>query len=97
MRVTFTGDKYKVVVQGKQVEAGTFKVAGGKSIDLTISEGKQKGRTQLGLYKIDGETLTVALPPDGSEKERPKDFESTAENRVEVTTLKRQGKSDDKK
>jgi uncharacterized protein (TIGR03067 family) len=91
MRFTLAGETYKVTVQGKLVEGGTFKVDPGKSprtLDLTITEGDDKGKMQLGIYKLDGEALTVALPPTGS-KARPTAFESTAKNQVELTVFRR--------
>jgi uncharacterized protein (TIGR03067 family) len=81
--------KYSVTVMGKEVEAGTYKVDTTKKpahLDLTVTEGKDKGQTQLGLLKLEGETMTVAFTKGGS-KERPKSFEST--EGVEVTILKR--------
>jgi uncharacterized protein (TIGR03067 family) len=91
MRLTMDGDRYKVTVQGKLVEGGTFKLDPGKSprtLDLTITEGDDKGKTQLGIYKLDGEALTIALPPTGTTA-RPAAFESTAKNQVELTTFRR--------
>lgn len=91
MRLTIDDHRYRVTVQGKLTEGGTFKLDPAKTpraLDLTITEGDDKGKMQLGIYKFDGDALTVALPPTGS-KSRPKAFESTAENQVELTTFKR--------
>jgi uncharacterized protein (TIGR03067 family) len=45
-----------------------------KTIDLTWSEGAYKGKKQLGIYSIKGDTLTICV---GSiDKERPKMFKS---------------------
>jgi len=90
LTVTFKGGKYSVVSEGNEVEAGTYKADPSKkpaTIDLTIMTGKDKGKTQPGIYKIEGDTLTVALTPPES-KERPKNFEPP--ERGEVTVLKRQ-------
>lgn len=89
LTVTFKTGKYSVTVIGKEVEAGTYKTDKSKkpaAIDLTIAEGKEKGKTQLGIYKIEGDVLTIAMTPADS-KERPKTFE--AADKGEVTVLKR--------
>ena len=81
--------KYSVTVMGKEVEAGTYKIDAKQKpihLDLTITEGKDKGQTQLGLLKVEGDVMTVAFSKGGS-KDRPKNFESA--EAVEVTTFKR--------
>src|SRR5437763_1600474 len=67
--------KYSVLVEGKEVESGTYKTDAAKKpphLDVTIGKGKDEGKTQLGIYKLDGEMLTVAFGSAGA-KERPKD------------------------
>lgn len=89
LTATFTDGKYNVMVMGKQIEAGTYKSdakAKPATIDMTIDEGKDKGKTQLGIYKLEGDQLVIALGSAGS-KERPKNFEGG--DMIEVTTLKR--------
>jgi uncharacterized protein (TIGR03067 family) len=84
----FKDGKYSVSIQGKQIEAGTYKVDDSKTpatIDLTIKEGKDKDKSQLGIYKIEGGNLTVALALPG-EKDRPKSFEGAP--KVEVSVFK---------
>jgi uncharacterized protein (TIGR03067 family) len=84
----FKDGKYSVSIQGRQAEAGTYKADDSKkpaTIDLTITEGRDKGKTQLGIYKIDGGNLTVALAQSG-EKERPKSFEGGP--KIEVSMFK---------
>jgi uncharacterized protein (TIGR03067 family) len=43
-----------------------------KSIDYTLSEGPNKGKIQLGIYKIEGTTLTFCFAASG--EARPSDF-----------------------
>lgn len=81
--------KYSVSVMGNSVEAGTYKVDGAKKpahIDLQITDGNDKGKTQVGLLKLEGDLLTVAFAKGGS-KERPKNFDGG--EGIEVTVLKR--------
>src|SRR5580698_2703207 len=54
-------DKYTVTV-GKQLDKGTIKLnktAKPKEIDITGTEGPNKGKTILGIYEIDGDTMRV--------------------------------------
>jgi uncharacterized protein (TIGR03067 family) len=77
---TFKEAKYTSSVMGKQDEAGSYKIDGKMKpahIDLMIEEGKDKGKTQVGLITVDGDVLKMALARPG-EKDRPKDFEGGA-------------------
>ena len=84
--VVMKGGKYAVTAQGKKVEAGTYTTDATKkpaTIDVTITAGDEKGRTELGIYKLDGDTLTMAVTPHDS-KQRPKDFKPAAKGEVMV-------------
>ena len=88
LTVTVKNGKYSVAVEGKEVESGTYKADASKkpaTLDLTIVKGKDEGKTQLGIFKLDGDNLTVAVGNAG--KDRPKDFDGGAD--IEVTVLKR--------
>jgi uncharacterized protein (TIGR03067 family) len=70
-------------------ESGTYKLDASKSpatIDFTIEDGPEKGKTQLGLLKLEGDVLTVAYAKPGS-MDRPKGFDGT--DALAVTSLKR--------
>ena len=94
--VTFKDGKYSASMfnkdagKEKEIEAGTFKIDASKkpaTIDLTIGKGsKDAGKTQLGLFKLDGDQLTLVIA-GVDVKERPKSFDG--EKGVEVTVLKR--------
>jgi uncharacterized protein (TIGR03067 family) len=89
MVVTFKEGKYSLTSAGLE-ETGTYTIDAKKKpaqIDLVqTSKGKDKGKLQLGLIKIDGDVMTLVFSKAGS-KDRPKDFE--AGEAYEVTVLKR--------
>ncbi|HEX4608681.1 MAG TPA: TIGR03067 domain-containing protein [Urbifossiella sp.] len=92
--MVFAGDKYTFTA-GDDVEKGTFKLnpkAKTPTIDYDITEGTHKGKRQLGIYKLDGDTLTLCLAEEGA-KARPTKF-GTAEDAPEYVmfTLKRRKK-----
>lgn len=75
------GDKYTFEISGT-TEEGTFKLDATQkipTIDLTITAGTDKGSTQLGIYKFDGEALVICFARPGV-KERPTEFKTTEEN-----------------
>jgi uncharacterized protein (TIGR03067 family) len=43
-----------------------------KTIDYTMTDGPTKGKTQLGIYELDGDTVKFCFAAPG--KERPQDF-----------------------
>jgi uncharacterized protein (TIGR03067 family) len=93
--MTFEGNKY-VFTAGPEGEKGTFKLdpkAKPATIDLMITEGKGKGKTQPGIYQLDGDTLKICLGDEGA-KDRPTKF-ATAPEAAELVlfTLKRKKKS----
>jgi uncharacterized protein (TIGR03067 family) len=46
-----------------------------KTIDNVHETGEQKGKKQFGVYKLEGDKLTVCMTPPGrAEGDRPKDF-----------------------
>jgi uncharacterized protein (TIGR03067 family) len=84
-----TGDKY-TISPAKDSKApaaeGTFTYdPETKTIDLKPTSGNFKGKTMLGIYKLDGDTLTVAF----AEKERPKGFENKEGSGVVVAVMKK--------
>jgi uncharacterized protein (TIGR03067 family) len=94
-KLTVKGDKYTFHFNDL-TEEGTIKLDPGKkpaTIDLAITEGEDKGKTQVGIYKIDGDTITVCLAAPGA-KDRPIDFKSTEENGHILATIKRAKKDD---
>jgi uncharacterized protein (TIGR03067 family) len=77
----FEGDKYRV---GGKVPWGRFKLDPGqnpKTIDLT----DPKGREGFGIYKLEGDTLTVSHAKD----ERPAEFTTKEGGKNVVVVFKR--------
>jgi uncharacterized protein (TIGR03067 family) len=86
---TFKEGKYTSLIMGKQDEAGSYKIDAKQKpahIDLMVEDGKDKGKTQLGLVAVDGDVLKLALAKPG-EKNRPKDFDGGAD--IVVASFKR--------
>jgi uncharacterized protein (TIGR03067 family) len=77
LRLTLTADRYKTE-RGQQVLFdSTYKVDGAKTpaeIEMVGTEGDLKGKTALGILKLDGDTLTMCYVMPG--KQRPTAFES---------------------
>ena len=74
--VTFKGNTYQQTSGGQVNERGTFKVDASKkpmTIDLTIVEGPDAGKTQLGIFEVSGDTLRANFGLAG-EKMRPADL-----------------------
>ena len=87
MTVTFEGDKFTVRKGDEVIQAAKQKLDPSKSpktVDVTITEGPEKGAVMLGIYEIDGDTLKVCFDPRG--KKRPTEFKSApgSENFVNV-------------
>ena len=87
---TFKGDKYTLTMPAN-LEEGTITLAPEKKpavMDLAISGGNCKGKDQPGIYKLDGDDLTLCLAWPGTAN-RPTEFAYTQENRWILITLKR--------
>lgn len=77
MTVTFEGDKYSVMHDGKVVEAATQTLDPSKSpktLDTKVTEGPNKGKLYLCIYEFSGDTVKICFDPEG--KKRPAEFKS---------------------
>ncbi len=84
-----SGEKYTITPAKDSKAAateGTFTFdADKKTVDMKPTTGTFKGKTLLGIYKLDGDTLTVAF----SEKDRPKDYDTKEGSGVVVAVMKK--------
>ena len=58
-----------------------------KAVDYVNLAGKHKGKTQHGIYELDGPVLTVCMAAPG--KPRPAEFQSIPGEDATLTTWKR--------
>jgi uncharacterized protein (TIGR03067 family) len=82
--------KYTVTV-GKKVDQGTVKLnptAKPKEMDITGTEGPNKGKTILCIYERDGDTLRVCYDLGG--KNRPTEFKTGEGTQLFLVTYKRE-------
>ena len=71
------GDKATFLDKNKETGTGSIKLDPGKSpahLDFTYEDGPAKGTTLKGIYKIEGDTMTLCL--GGIGKDRPTEFAS---------------------
>jgi uncharacterized protein (TIGR03067 family) len=61
-----------------------------KTIDYQMLEGFTKGKKQLGIYEVDGDTLKICFTAPGAE--RPKDFATQPNDGRTVSEWKREKK-----
>ena len=89
------GNKYTFEM-GPVSEEGTIKLDPGKkpaAINLTINSGNDKGKEQLGIYRIERDAIVFCLAGPGA-KERPTEFAAPEGSGQMLLTIKR-GKKDD--
>src|SRR6516225_8965100 len=90
IKLVIEDEKYTVTV-GKQVDQGTVKLmpsAKPKAMDITGTEGPNKGKTFLAIYERKGDTLRVCY--DLSGKKRPTKFKTEAGTQLFLAEYKRQ-------
>jgi uncharacterized protein (TIGR03067 family) len=90
IKLEVKGDKYKVSV-GKEADQGIVKLnpaAKPKEMDITGTEGPNKGKTILAIYERDGDTLRICY--DISGKNRPKEFKTEEGTPLFLVTYKRE-------
>jgi uncharacterized protein (TIGR03067 family) len=88
--LTFEGQKHTVKKGDEVIQVGTQKLdpsRSPKTIDVTLTEGPNKGKIMLGIYEIDGDTLKVCFDLQG--KKRPTKFKSEPGSQTFVNVHKR--------
>jgi uncharacterized protein (TIGR03067 family) len=82
-----------VVTTGEAVDKGTVKVdakANPKTMDITGTDGPNKGKTFLAIYEQSGDTLKVCY--DLSGKSRPTEFKTKPNTQLFLAVYKREKK-----
>jgi uncharacterized protein (TIGR03067 family) len=90
-RIIIKGDRFTSIGMGAVYE-GTLKLADSKKpsqIDMAFDKGHARGTTNLGIYKLDGDTWRICLATRGTV--RPSKFASTPGSGFAVETLTRGG------
>jgi uncharacterized protein (TIGR03067 family) len=93
-RLKLKGDKFTVTEENANATfGGTFKVDPSKrpkTIDVTFTDGPEKGKTSLGIYELEGDTYKVCVDPAG--KSRPTEFAVKPGSGHVLQVLKREKK-----
>jgi uncharacterized protein (TIGR03067 family) len=90
IKLTLKDDKYTVTV-GKNPDQGTVKLdpsAKPKAMDITGTEGPNKGKKIPAIYELEGDTLKICY--DLSGKSRPTEFKTTEGTQLFLVTYKRE-------
>jgi uncharacterized protein (TIGR03067 family) len=90
IKLVVKDEKYTVTV-GDKPDEGTVKLnpsAMPKAMDITGTEGPNKGKTILAIYERDGDTLRVCYDLGG--KSRPTEFKSAPGTQLFLVTYKRE-------
>ena len=84
------GNRYNAKSPATGGELGTFALDPDKkprAIDLTHLSGEEKGKTELGIYEVSGDTAQFCVSEAG--KERPTAFSTTKDDDRNLFVIKR--------
>lgn len=87
--VTITADTI-TVKEGDQKREMTYKLdpaKNPKTIDLTTTQGTDKGKTAQGIYSLEGDSLKICFTIPG--KDRPIAFDTRADSKEMLFTMKK--------
>jgi uncharacterized protein (TIGR03067 family) len=90
MKLVVKDGKYSVTV-GTKVDQGTIKLIGSakpKAMDITGTDGPNKGKTIPAIYERNGDTLRVCYDLAG--KNRPTEFKTEKGSQLFLVTYKRE-------
>ncbi|MCI0695366.1 TIGR03067 domain-containing protein [candidate division KSB1 bacterium] len=88
-KLTITDGKYTVNV-GEQIDKGTIKLEPAtkpKAIDITGTEGPNKGKTILAIYDLTVDALRICYDLEG--KQRPTEFKTVKDTQQFLVNYKR--------
>jgi uncharacterized protein (TIGR03067 family) len=88
--ITFAADKIVLKENGKVTEEARFTLDPAKkppAMDVTHTAGRMKGKTALGIYQLEKDTLKLCFSDPG--KGRPGKFEAGANSGLELIVLKK--------
>lgn len=91
-RLMFEGESFIIKRQDDVVARGTFRIDSTKSpkaIDMTITEGKDSGKTALGIFALEGNTLTWCTSEPGN-VDRPQELAAKEGSPCMLVVLKRE-------
>lgn len=91
MEIIFSGDAIVVREGTKVQERFVYKLdvtKAPKTIDFTFTEGKKKGRTDRGIYLLDGNDLKICIQED-KDALRPRDFTTRPGTELSLVILRR--------
>jgi uncharacterized protein (TIGR03067 family) len=75
MKITFSGDNWSVREDGNVIQQGMQTLDPTKKpaqVDMSVTEGEDKGSTMVGIYELKGDIFKVCFDLQG--KERPTSF-----------------------
>jgi uncharacterized protein (TIGR03067 family) len=87
------GNEFTYTDAGGAAHKGTFKIdptKKPKTMDITFTDGPNKGETMLGIYEISEDTYKLCMKP--MSKDRPTEFSSKAGSGQVVEVLKKEKK-----
>jgi len=88
IRVFLKGNTYKIQVDGKDIDEGTFKVDPTKTPKwLDIMSAKAEGKVMRGVYELKGDTYTLCT--SGFDEERPTALKAEAGSNHFLQTARR--------
>jgi uncharacterized protein (TIGR03067 family) len=91
LELSFDGNKVVGKRGADAIGEGTFKLSeDGKTIDATGSTGGFKGKTYLGILKIDGDTLYWCTGTAGKLQKRPTKFEADSGSQHYLIIVKKE-------
>src|SRR5262245_48401327 len=92
-RLALRGDQFQIASKdGKTLYAGTFRTnpsAKPASIDFEHKQGALNGKVWQGIYRLNGEALTICDNAADPEKARPTTFEAKAGSGAVLLTSRR--------